>query len=92
MDTNLTYWLTKIIVRQKNFKSLMYFLGGILTYHEIKTLSTRIEILHLLRLGLSHRCISRELDVGISTITRINREMQLGRFDDFKDSSFSELV
>ncbi|PIY71417.1 hypothetical protein COY88_00260 [Candidatus Roizmanbacteria bacterium CG_4_10_14_0_8_um_filter_35_28] len=53
---------------------------NILTPREIDELSTRLQIVKLLKKGLPHQEIARRLGVGVATVTRGSREIRMGRF------------
>lgn len=59
---------------------MLDFLRGILTPKELEELTTRLQIVKLLKKGLPHQEISRRLQVGVATVTRGSRELQMGRF------------
>ena len=52
------------------------FLFAFLTSSEMKSFSQRIDIVQLLKSGLTQRDISLKLKVGIATITRGSRTLQ----------------
>jgi TrpR family trp operon transcriptional repressor len=52
------------------------FLKSILTKYEIKEISSRWELVKLLRSGLSQRKISEKLGVSLCKITRGSRELK----------------
>jgi len=43
-------------------------------------LTTRLQIVKMIKKGLPHQEIARRLEVGVATVTRGSRELQLGRF------------
>ncbi len=59
---------------------MLEFLKGILTPRELEELTTRLEIVKLLKSGLPHQEIARRLKVGVATVTRGSREIKAGRF------------
>ncbi len=62
-------------------KEKMYdFLQGILTPKEILELSNRLQIVKMLKRGISHHDIAGKLHVGVATVARGSRELQEGRF------------
>ncbi|PIP62929.1 transcriptional regulator [Candidatus Roizmanbacteria bacterium CG22_combo_CG10-13_8_21_14_all_35_9] len=67
-------------LKQKNTVEFRDFLFGILTPREIDELSTRLQIVKLLKKGLPHQEIARRLGVGVATVTRGSREIRMGRF------------
>ncbi len=55
-------------------------LAALLTPSELDSISTRLEIARLLKLGISQRKIATQLKVGIATVTRGSRELKAGKF------------
>ncbi|MDZ7924157.1 MAG: Trp family transcriptional regulator [Marinagarivorans sp.] len=55
-------------------------LAALLTPNELDSISTRLEIARLLKLGISQRKIASQLGVGIATVTRGSRELKAGKF------------
>lgn len=62
-------------------KELLVFLEGILTPQELTDISVRLQIVKLLKQGLPQREIADKLGVGVATVTRGSKEIQLGRFN-----------
>ena len=67
-------------LKQKNSIEMRDFLFGILTPKEVDEISTRLQIVKLLKKGLPHQEIARRLKVGVATVTRGSRELRMGRF------------
>ena len=67
-------------LKQKNSIEMRDFLFGILTPKEVDEISTRLQIVKLLKKGLPHQEIARRLKVGVATVTRGSRELRIGRF------------
>jgi len=67
-------------LKQKNTVEFRDFLFGILTPKELEELTTRLQIVKLLKKGLPHQEIARRLEVGVATVTRGSRELRMGRF------------
>jgi TrpR family trp operon transcriptional repressor len=61
------------------------FLESILTTAELEEIPKRIEIVKLLKQGISQHKIAEKLGVGIATITRGSKELQKGKFKFLKD-------
>ena len=74
--------LCKHISNLGSSKKIEDFLGGILTPKELEEISTRLEIIKLLKKGIPQREIAEKLGVGIATITRGARELKQGKFAD----------
>lgn len=72
--------LINSFLKQKNTAELRDFLFGILTPKEVDEISTRLQIVKLLKKGLPHQEIARRLEVGVATVTRGSRELRMGRF------------
>ena len=72
--------LVQSFLRNKTQKQMSEFLKGILTPKELNELETRLQIVKLLKKGLPHQEIARRLKVGVATVTRGSKELQLGRF------------
>lgn len=56
------------------------FLDGLLTAQELEDLPKRLQIVRLLKEGVSQREIAERLGVGIATVTRGSNELKKGRF------------
>ena len=56
------------------------FLRSILTPKEYEVLATRLQIVKLLKQGLTQRQVADRLGVGIGTVTRGSRELYRGSF------------
>ncbi|MBF8250203.1 MAG: transcriptional regulator [Candidatus Levybacteria bacterium] len=62
-------------------KEEMYdFLRGMLTPKELLELPNRLQIVKMLKRGISHHDIAGKLHVGVATVSRGSREIQKGRF------------
>jgi TrpR family trp operon transcriptional repressor len=72
--------LVKAFQSQKSEAQMMDFLKGILTPSELAELSTRLQIVKMIKKGLPHQEIARRLEVGVATVTRGSRELRMGRF------------
>ncbi len=72
--------LVKTFLKNKSNEEMLDFLKGILTPREIDEISTRLQIVKLLKKGLPHQEIARRLGVGVATVTRGSREIRMGRF------------
>lgn len=72
--------LVEAFLENKSGAEMLDFLKGILTPREIEELSTRLQIVKLLKKGLPHQEIARRLKVGVATVTRGSRELRTGRF------------
>ena len=72
--------LVEAFLTNKSKSEMLDFLKGILTPREFDELTTRLQIVKLLKKGLPHQKIARRLKVGVATVTRGSRELQVGRF------------
>ncbi len=72
--------LIEAFLKNKTNSEMSVFLKGILTPRELEELTTRLQIVKLIKKGLPHQEIARRLEVGVATVTRGSRELQLGRF------------
>lgn len=77
-----TNQLLHAFLEAKDAESLQEFLQGLFTPQELEQLNQRIEIVSLLKRGVSQRAIADQLGVGIATVTRGSREIKMGRFKD----------
>jgi TrpR family transcriptional regulator, trp operon repressor len=69
------------VLLEINKKEQMYdFLRGILTPKELIELPNRLQIVKMLKRGISHHDIAGKLCVGVATVTRGSQEIQKGRF------------
>lgn len=72
--------LVEAFLKNKTNSEMLDFLKGILTPGELRELTTRLQIVRLIKKGLPHQEIARRLKVGVATVTRGSRELRLGRF------------
>lgn len=72
--------LIELILRLKLRSDLKDFLIGILTPKELEEIPTRLQIVKLLKKGVSQHEIADRLGVGIATVTRGSKEIKRGRF------------
>jgi len=72
--------LVEAFLKNRSKAEMLDFLKGILTPREIEELTTRLQIVKLLKKGLPHQEIARRLEVGVATVTRGSRELRMGRF------------
>lgn len=79
MNKNLEELITMLLdIRTK--EEMSDFLRGILTPKELLELSNRLQIVKMLKMGISHHDIAGKLHVGVATVSRGSREIQQGRF------------
>jgi len=72
--------LANSFLKNKSSEEMGDFLKGILTPKEMVELSTRLEIVRMLKQGTPQHIIAEELGVGVATVTRGSKELQQGRF------------
>jgi len=72
--------LVDAFLKNKTSSEMLDFLKGILTPRELEEITTRLQIVKLIKKGLPHQEIARRLEVGVATVTRGSRELHLGRF------------
>ncbi len=72
--------LVEAFLKNKTSAEMLDFLKGILTPSELDELTTRLQIVKMLKKGLPHQEIARRLKVGVATVTRGSRELRMGRF------------
>jgi TrpR family transcriptional regulator, trp operon repressor len=72
--------LVSLVLSLKTEADVEDFLKGILTPKELAEITQRLEIIKLLKQGVPHRQIAEQLGVGVATVTRGSKELQLGRF------------
>ena len=72
--------LINAFLKIKTEKEMHEFLLGIFTPQELIEIPTRLEIVKMLKKGISQHDIAGKLHVGVATVTRGSRELQKGRF------------
>lgn len=72
--------LINLLLSIKSKEDMENFLLGIFTPKELEEIPTRLRIVKLLKKGLPQHKIAEKLGVGIATVTRGSKEIQLGRF------------
>lgn len=72
--------LIEALLNQKTKKEMYEFLLGLLTSQEIEEVSTRLQIVKMLKNGVPQHRIAKDLNVGVATVTRGSKELQKGRF------------
>jgi len=72
--------LIKVLLSIEDKAEMNDFLLGILTPKELAEIPTRLNIVKMLKAGVSQHQIAAELGVGIATVTRGSKELQKGRF------------
>jgi len=72
--------LIDVLLGIKTKEEMKKFLLGILTPRELDEIPRRLEIVAMLKKGISQHEIAHKLGVGIATVTRGSKEIQKGRF------------
>lgn len=72
--------LIETFLKIKSGEEMLDFLKGILTPNELDQLSTRLQIVKMLKKGIQQQQIAKKLKVGIATVTRGSRELKNNRF------------
>lgn len=72
--------LVNLLLNIKTKEEMKDFLLGIFTPKELLEIPTRLQIVKMLKAGISQHKIAEDLGVGIATVTRGSKEIQLGRF------------
>lgn len=72
--------LIEVLLNIEDKKLMEDFLLGILTPKELEEIPTRLQIVRLLKAGMSQHQIAKELEIGVATVTRGSKELQKGRF------------
>lgn len=72
--------LIETFLKIETKKEMFEFLCGILTPQELEEIPKRLQIVKMLKKGISQHQIARELNVGVATVTRGSKELQKGRF------------
>lgn len=72
--------LIELFLSVKNREEMEDLLLGIFTPKELEEIPTRLQIVRMLKKGISQHEIAEKLGVGIATVTRGSKELQKGRF------------
>ena len=72
--------LVEVLLKTNSKSEMIDFLEGILTPKELLEIPNRLEIVKMLKKGISQHDIAGKIGVGIATVTRGSREIQKGRF------------
>ncbi|MFW5702407.1 MAG: Trp family transcriptional regulator [Candidatus Dojkabacteria bacterium] len=62
-------------------EQLTDFLEGILSESELEQIAARLEIVELLRQGVSQHEIAKRLEIGVATVSRGAKMLKQGKFD-----------
>ena len=72
--------LIELLLSIKTKEDMKNFLLGIFTPKELEDIPTRLSVVKMLKDGFPQHKIAEDLKVGIATVTRGSREIQMGRF------------
>lgn len=72
--------LAQALSQVKSEAEMLDLLKGLLTLGELEEIARRLQIVKLLKEGMSQREIAEKLKVGIATVTRGSKEIKQGRF------------
>ena len=70
----------KTLLKMNSQDKMSDFLEGILTPKEMFELPHRLQIVKMLKRGISQHDIAGKLGVGVATVGRGSRELQKGKF------------
>lgn len=79
MNKNLDEFIN-MLLETRGREEVRDFLYGILTPKELLEIPNRLQIVKMLKRGVSHHDIAGKLHVGVATVARGSREIQKGRF------------
>lgn len=80
MKAEATNELVALLLQAKSEKDMLDLLKSLLTVGELEEIAKRLQIVKLLKAGVSQREIATKLGVGIATVTRGSNELKKGRF------------
>ena len=72
--------LTRILTDIDSESEMTNFLNGLLTPKEREEFVRRLDIIKMLKKGMPQHTIAEKLGVGVATVTRGSKEIQMGRF------------
>lgn len=72
--------LVQVLLKIDSKEQMEDFLKGLLTPKELLEIPNRLEIIKMLKKGISQHEVADKLKVGVATVTRGSRELQQGRF------------
>jgi len=80
LKAEATNELVALLLQAKSEKDMLDLLKSLLTVGELEEIAKRLQIVKLLKAGVSQREIATKLGVGIATVTRGSNELKKGRF------------
>lgn len=72
--------LAKEFLKIKGEKEMEEFLIALLTPQELEAIPKRLQIVKMLKNGMTQRKIAESLGIGIATVTRGSKELKKNRF------------
>jgi len=72
--------LIRILSDIDSKEEMTNFLNGLLTPKEREEFVRRLDIIKMLKKGMPQHTIAEKLGVGVATVTRGSKEIQMGRF------------
>lgn len=72
--------LAKEFLRIKSQKEMEEFLVALLTPQEVDAIPKRLQIVKMLKNGVTQRKVAERLGIGIATVTRGSKELKKNRF------------
>jgi len=72
--------LAGVLAGIRTSEEVMEFLDGILTPTEIDEISTRLQIVKMLKRGVSQRKIAQKLGISVATVSRGSKALKQGKF------------
>lgn len=79
MKNNLELFV-QTLLKISSEKELLNFFTGILTERELEEIPRRLQIIRMLKKGVTQHEIAKQLNVGVATVTRGSKELQKGHF------------
>ncbi|MFA6917894.1 MAG: YerC/YecD family TrpR-related protein [Candidatus Gracilibacteria bacterium] len=86
MNSKFIDELAEVLVSLKSKAVAKAFLQNILTPGELEEISKRLQIVKMLKNGVSQRKVAQKLNVSIGTVSRGSRELKYG------ESGFSQIL
>lgn len=88
MNTRFYNSLVDIILSLNTKNDVKDFLDGILTPKERREIPVRLQIVKMLKKGVSQHEIASKLGVGVATVTRGSKEIAKGNFSQISPSGW----
>jgi TrpR family trp operon transcriptional repressor len=85
MSRKFTNELFRILAGLDTLEKVSDFLEGLLTPKELLEIPMRLQIVKMLKSGMSQREIADKLGVGIATVSRGSAELRKGSFKNIEN-------